>query len=69
VSACRSYFDVVLRSSLTFIANDSPRGAQMMILFPLMTTWMWFQIFAASPLAAVVRPSKMRATMASRRSE
>ena len=21
-----------------------------MILFPLMTTWMWFQIFTASPL-------------------
>ena len=22
-----------------------------MILFPLMTTWMWFQLFAASPLS------------------
>ena len=23
-----------------------------MILFPLMTTWIWFQIFAASPLSS-----------------
>jgi len=23
-----------------------------MILFPLMTTWMWFQVFKASPLPA-----------------
>ena len=30
-------------------ANGNPRGAQM-ILFPLMTTWMWFQILAASLL-------------------
>jgi len=25
-----------------------------MILFPLMTTWMWFQIFKASSLLALV---------------
>jgi hypothetical protein len=25
-----------------------------MILFPLMTTWMWFQIFGVSPLLALV---------------
>ena len=25
-----------------------------MILFPLMTTWMWFQIFKASPLLSFV---------------
>ena len=28
-----------------------------MILFPLMTTWMWFEIFRASPLLAFV-PSR-----------
>jgi hypothetical protein len=27
-----------------------------MILFPLMTTWIWFQIFAASPLLCSGRP-------------
>jgi hypothetical protein len=27
-----------------------------MILFPLMTTWIWFQIFAASPLLCPGRP-------------
>jgi hypothetical protein len=32
-----------------FIGNGKPRAAQM-ILFPLMTAWMWFQIFTASPL-------------------
>jgi hypothetical protein len=25
-----------------------------MILFPLMTTWIWFQIFKASPLLTLV---------------
>jgi hypothetical protein len=33
--------------------NSNPQGAQM-ILFPLMTTWMWFQVFKASPLLAFV---------------
>lgn len=32
-----------------FVGNDKPRAAQM-ILFSLMTAWMWFQIFTASPL-------------------
>jgi hypothetical protein len=27
-----------------------------MILLPLMTTWMWFQIFTASPLLSSGRP-------------
>jgi hypothetical protein len=27
-----------------------------MILFPLMTAWMWFQIFTASPLLSSGRP-------------
>jgi hypothetical protein len=27
-----------------------------MILFPLMTTWMWFQIFAVSPLLSSSAP-------------
>jgi hypothetical protein len=27
-----------------------------MILLPFMTTWMWFQIFAASPLPSLDRP-------------
>jgi hypothetical protein len=27
-----------------------------MILFPLMTAWMWFQIFTASPLPSSGRP-------------
>lgn len=27
-----------------------------MILFPLMTTWMWFQILTASPLPSSGRP-------------
>jgi hypothetical protein len=27
-----------------------------MILFPLMTTWIWFQIFTASPLLSSGRP-------------
>jgi hypothetical protein len=26
-----------------------------MILFPLMTTWMWFQLFTASPLPSTGR--------------
>jgi hypothetical protein len=29
-----------------------------MILFNLMTTWMWFQIFTASPLLCSGRPLK-----------
>jgi hypothetical protein len=29
-----------------------------MILFPLMTTWMWFQIFTASPLLSSGRSLK-----------
>ncbi len=27
-----------------------------MILYPLLTTWMWFQIFTASPLLSSGRP-------------
>jgi hypothetical protein len=27
-----------------------------MIIFPLITTWMWFQIFTASPLPSSGRP-------------
>jgi len=27
-----------------------------MIIFPLITTWMWFQIFTASPLRSSGRP-------------
>jgi len=46
----------------SFLINSSHRGMQMMILFPLMTTWMWFQILAASPLPAAGRSPRMRAT-------
>jgi hypothetical protein len=35
--------------SFTSSGNGNPRGTQM-ILYPLMTTWIWFQIFTASPL-------------------
>jgi hypothetical protein len=38
----------VRQFSPTATGNGNPRDAQM-ILFPLMTTWMWFQIFTASP--------------------
>lgn len=36
-------------------ANGNPRVAQV-ILFPLMTAWMWFQIFTASPLLSSGHP-------------
>jgi hypothetical protein len=39
----------VRRLSLTILWQvQNPRGAQM-ILFPLVTAWMWFQIFTVSP--------------------
>jgi hypothetical protein len=46
------------RASL-LTGNGDPQGAQM-ILFPLMTTWMWFQIFTASPLPSSGRPLEAR---------
>jgi hypothetical protein len=30
-----------------------------MILFPLMVTWIWLQIFTASPLPALVHQSRL----------
>jgi hypothetical protein len=42
-----------------------------MIIFPLITTWMWFQIMTASPLAFSSRPvedsSEANASLSRRR--